>query len=153
MAPGGRLEQLALRDRRPERQVLWGLPQELADRRRPRRTARKVCSNCSEVGHDKTTCKQPKVDFSKRKCFACHKTGRSSNQCPTRADVRIIHEEGDEEPAAALMLEDSSYSRSHCRAPTQLDNSFEALAEESDDEDRLPLQDDDSEIDDEDDDE
>ena len=49
--------------------------------------------------------------------------------------MRIVCDEGDEEPAAALMGEDSSCGRLHRRLPTEFDNSFEALAENSDDED------------------
>ena len=52
---------------------------------------RLFCSNCSEIGHTKETCKQPKVEFSKRKCFTCLKTGHSSNQCPSgKPSVRIL---------------------------------------------------------------
>ena len=104
---------------------------------------RKLCSNCGETGHDKTACKQPKTDFSKRVCWACKKPGHSSSQCPTKADVRILQEEGDEEPAA-FMLEESveepywAAFRDHAQqrrgAPAELDNSFEALAEDSEEE-------------------
>lgn len=105
---------------------------------------RKLCSNCGETGHDKTACKQPKTDFSKRVCWACKKTGHSSSQCPTKADVRTLQEEGDDEPAAAFMLEESeeepywaanAHRNRYHGAPTKLDNSFEALAADSDDDD------------------
>ena len=63
-----------------------------------------LCSNCSEVGHTKETCKQLKVEFSKRRCFTCLKTGHSSNQCPSgKLSVRILQEEDDEEPAAFML--------------------------------------------------
>ena len=68
---------------------------------------KKLCSNCGETGHHKTECKQPKVDFSKRKWFSCHKTGHSSHQCPTKGDVRILQEEEGVEDEVGFMLEES----------------------------------------------
>ena len=69
-----------------------------------------------------------------------HKTGNSSGQCPTKSDVRILQEEGDEEPAAALTLEDSCHGKlqRHRRPSVELDNSFEALAKDFGDDDYEP---------------
>ena len=70
---------------------------------------RKLCSNCGQTGHDKTACKQPKTAFSKRVCWACNKPDHSAAQCPTKADVRILQEEGDEEPAAFMLSTEEPY--------------------------------------------
>ena len=92
-----------------------------------------LCANCAAEGHDKSKCKKAVVDMSQRPCFICKKSGHRASKCPmrTEAHAKLIEQE-EEEGEQALTMDVEPIPSSSRTLPTE--NSFEALAEDSESE-------------------
>ena len=94
-----------------------------------------MCANCGATGHDQIQCSKAKVELSERPCFICKKPGHPASKCPTKGtSAKFVEGDGgDDEMALALESEDSnSIVSSSIRV--EIENSFDALAADSDDE-------------------
>ena len=92
-----------------------------------------LCANCGATGHDKTQCKKATVDLSQRPCFICKKTGHKAAKCFMKpASAKLVEGEGNDDEMAVLM--DSEGGGSSVSSSLPIENSFEALAADSDEE-------------------
>ena len=67
------------------------------------------CANCGREGHDKDSCRKPKVELSKRPCFVCGEVGHVARLCPKKqADANELDEEGDDDDEIAAMIYDDT---------------------------------------------
>ena len=91
------------------------------------------CPNCGAVGHDQSQCPKPRKPLSERECFICGKTGHSASRCPSKpAGAKLVESENaEDEMALALTTEGDPPTVS---SSVKTENSFEALAADSDDE-------------------
>ena len=87
-----------------------------------------LCANCGATGHDKSKCPKPVVDKNQRPCFICKKIGHPARQCPQRTEQHAKLIEADEEGEQALMVDCEPV-----KSNVAVQNSFEALAPDSDD--------------------
>ena len=54
----------------------------------PRSKADMSCVNCGAKGHMGSECRKPKVEFGKRPCFICNKSGHLARNCPDKPASR-----------------------------------------------------------------
>ncbi len=64
------------------------------------------CVNCGRSGHDKDSCRQKKLDRTKRPCFECGEPGHLAANCPKKAtSAHTVEEEGDEDVIVAMVCD------------------------------------------------
>ena len=84
-------------------------PQKDAKPRGEKSDRKDRCANCGREGHEKDSCRKPKVELSKRPCFVCGEPGHVARLCPKKpADANELDNDDEEDEEIAAMIYDDT---------------------------------------------